>query len=138
MDMQTWAAWVDEIKKIVKSPRIELGTLEPGGLIVRVTWYVGSESFMCQRAFSTYQLVGSSPEWQKLELDRFVAEIARINETQREELMPPRSDCDGALEASEMRAIGVPYCPVCYTFGHTHRKGCKYSSTGLDHHVTTK
>lgn len=27
------------------------------------------------------------------------------------------------------------HCPICWTYGHVHRKDCKYSEAGMIHHV---
>lgn len=27
------------------------------------------------------------------------------------------------------------HCPICYTYGHSHRKDCANADTGMQHHV---
>jgi hypothetical protein len=39
------------------------------------------------------------------------------------------------LSPDERRAAGQLYCPLCYTFGNSHRKGCKYANDRMDNHI---
>jgi len=36
---------------------------------------------------------------------------------------------------AQLRALGQPYCPKCYTFGNEHRNTCPYSDQGMTNHV---
>lgn len=29
-------------------------------------------------------------------------------------------------------------CPICWTYGHTHRRDCRYANNGMLHHVMIK
>jgi hypothetical protein len=42
------------------------------------------------------------------------------------------------LTPIELRDNCTPHCPHCYTFGHTHKKSCKFKDKGMAHHVTRK
>ncbi len=36
---------------------------------------------------------------------------------------------------AQRRAEGCLYCPKCFTFGHSHRKGCVFENDGMRNHV---
>jgi hypothetical protein len=36
---------------------------------------------------------------------------------------------------TQLRNEGRAYCPKCFTFGHSHRKGCRFEGEGMTHHT---
>ena len=44
-------------------------------------------------------------------------------------------DPDAGKAPSQLRNEGRRYCPMCYTFGHSHRKDCLYKDSGMQYHI---
>lgn len=54
-----------------------------------------------------------------------------------ENARPEHTDPDSVPTPTpaELRKMGVPYCPDCFTFGHDHSKSCKYRGASTLFHV---
>ena len=70
------------------------------------------------------RLKGEAESWEKV-FDRTCELLAEAKtDVERMHLSPV-----------ERRAAGQPHCPICYTFGNSHRNGCKYANDGMDNHI---
>ena len=65
---------------------------------------------------------------------RDVSEILRTILAEEPEI-EEGADPNAGRTPAELRKAGFAYCPRCFTFGHSHRKNCQFSATGMTHHV---
>jgi hypothetical protein len=74
------------------------------------------------------------------ELAEAHAEIVRLRELLEHAMDTdtPENNEQINLSPAELRAAGQSHCPLCYTFGNSHRKGCKYVNDGMDNHIQSK
>ena len=74
------------------------------------------------------------------ELAEAKAEIVRLRELLEHAIGTdtPENNEQINLSPAELRAAGQSHCPLCYTFGNSHRKGCKYVNDRMDNHIQSK
>ena len=101
-----------------------LGSVLQPDYVVDVEVAQDLERELAEAQAEVVRLKGEAESWEKV-FDRTCEFLAEAKtDVERMHLSP-----------AERRAAGQPYCPICYTFGNSHRNGCNYANDGMDNHI---